>query len=97
MSAPAAASDAESVASRRGPVYVSMNSWSLPPEIYEACRRITPSPRGELELQDAVRYARDRMGVRFRALVEHDGVLDLSTRGDVATVAERLRGVEVRL
>ena len=89
--------DAETVARRRGPVYVSMNSWSLPPEFYEACRQIGPSPRGELELQAAVRYARERMGVRFRALVEHDGVLDLSTRADVVAVAERLRDVEVRL
>jgi dTDP-glucose pyrophosphorylase len=69
----------------------------LPPEIYDACRRITPSPRGELELQDAVQYARDRMGIRFRALVHHDGVLDLSTRADIASVAERLKGVEVLL
>ena len=67
------------------PVYVGMNSWSLPPEIYEACRRIAPSPRGELELQDAVQYARDRMGIRFRVLVHHDGVLDLSTRADIAS------------
>jgi dTDP-glucose pyrophosphorylase len=91
--------DAGTIASlgANGPVYVGMNSWSLPPEIYDACRRITPSPRGELELQDAVQYARDRMGVRFRVLVHRDGVLDLSTRGDVAAVAERLRGVEVRL
>ena len=79
------------------PVYVGMNSWSLPPEIYDACRRIAPSPRGELELQDAVEYARDRLGVRFRVLVHHDGVLDLSTRADIASVAERLKSVEVRL
>ena len=79
------------------PVYVGMNSWSLPPEIYDACRRIAPSPRGELELQDAVEYARDRLGVRFRVLVHHDGVLDLSTRADIASVAERLKSVDVRL
>jgi len=89
--------DPDTLASHRGLVYVGMNSWSLPPEIYEACRRIAPSPRGELELQDAVRYARDRMGVRFRVLVQHAGVLDLSTRADVASVAEHLRDVEVRL
>jgi len=89
--------DAETVARHQGPVYVSMNSWSLPPEFYEACRRIVPSARGELELQAAVRYARERLGVRFRALVQHDGVLDLSTRADVEAVADRLRGVAVRL
>jgi glucose-1-phosphate thymidylyltransferase len=89
--------DAQYFASHHGPVYVGMNSWSFPPEIYEACRRVTPSPRGELELQDAVRYASDHLGVRFRVIVEHAGVLDLSTRNDVAAVAEHLRGVEVRL
>jgi dTDP-glucose pyrophosphorylase len=89
--------DASTIALFGDTVNVGMNSWSLPPEIYDACRRIPPSPRGELELQDAVQYARDHMGIRFRVLVHHDGVLDLSTRGDVASVAERLRGVEVRL
>lgn len=91
--------DAKTFASLGEPVLVGMNSWSLPPEIYDACRRIQPSPRGELELQDAVQVARDAMGaeIRFRALIFRDGVLDLSTRADIAAVAERLAGVEVRL
>lgn len=75
-------------------VFVGMNSWSLPFEIYDACRAIKPSIRGELELQDAVQYARDVMGVAFRVLTFHDGVLDMSSRGDVASVAARLDGVE---
>lgn len=74
-----------------------MNSWSLPPEIYDACRNIGPSMRGELELPDAVMYARDELDVPFRVLTFHDGVLDLSSRGDIALVAERLSGVEPRL
>lgn len=78
-------------------VYVGMNSWSMPPEIFEACRRIRPSVRGELELQDAVQLARDEMGVLFSVLRFHDGVLDLSSRGDIASVTERLRDVEPRL
>jgi glucose-1-phosphate thymidylyltransferase len=89
--------DAQTLAALGEPVYVSMNSWSLPPEIYDACRRIEPSPRGELELQDAVQLARDEMGVAFHALICRDGVLDLSTRADIAAVAERLADVEVRL
>ena len=89
--------DAGTLARLREPVYVGMNSWSFPPQIFEACRRIRPSPRGELELQSAVQLARDRMGVHFRALVCHEGVLDLSTRADIAAVAQRLAGVQPRL
>ncbi len=76
---------------------VSMNLWSFPPEIVAACDRIGPSPRGELELPDAVRYAMYEFGVRFVALACADGVLDLSSRADVPGVARRLRDVEVRL
>ena len=88
---------ADVVASLGREVFVGMNSWSLPPEIYAACRAISPSVRGELELQDAVQYARDALGVRFKVLTFHDGVLDLSSRGDIASVAERLRDTEPRL
>lgn len=77
--------------------YVGMNSWSLPPEIHDACRRIAPSARGELELPAAVQYARDTLGVAFRVLTFEDAVLDLSTRGDIASVASRLRGLSPRL
>ena len=89
--------DARTFASLGESAYIGMNSWSLPPEIYDACRRIRPSPRGELELQDAIQLARDDMGVRFCVLVCRDGVLDLSTRADIAAVTERLVGVDVRL
>ena len=76
---------------------VSMNLWLLPPAIYAACRSIAPSPRGELELQDAVRNAMVHLDQRFR-VIESDGpVLDLSSRGDIPAVASRLAGVEVRL
>jgi glucose-1-phosphate thymidylyltransferase len=78
-------------------VYVSMNCWSFGPSIFRACAAITPSPRGELELTDAVQYAICRLGERFRVLTFHAGVLDLSSRADIAAVAERLRGIEVRL
>ena len=76
---------------------VGMNSWSLPPDIYHACRSISISPRGELELQDAVMYTIRTMGVAFRVVPFNDGVLDLSSRGDIASVAAQLAGVEVRL
>ena len=89
--------DEATIASLGDRVFVGMNSWSLPPQLYEACRAITTSVRGELELQDAVNYARDAMGVPFKVLEFHDGVLDMSSRGDIASVAERLRGTEPRL
>jgi glucose-1-phosphate thymidylyltransferase len=76
---------------------VSMNAWLLPPTIYQACRMVTPSPRGELELQDAVRIAMARMGERFQVVESAEPVLDLSTRADIPAVAARLAGVEVRL
>lgn len=75
---------------------VGMNSWSLPPEIYTACRSISVSPRGELELQDAVMFAAKVMDVAFRVLPFSEGVLDLSSRGDIASVTARLAGVSVR-
>ena len=78
-------------------VFVGMNSWSLPPDIYRACRSVAPSARGELELPDAVMYARDVLGISFRVLCFHDYVLDLSRRADIATVADRLSNVEPRL
>src|SRR3954466_9361850 len=76
---------------------VSMNLWLLTPAVLEACRRVTPSPRGELELPNAVQLAIDEFGVRVRAIPVRAAVLDLSQRGDIPAVAERLRGTPVRL
>lgn len=73
---------------------VSMNCWRFGPEIFEACRRVPLSPRGELELPLAVGLAVGA-GLRLRAVVSHAGVLDLSRRSDVEAVAARLRGVEI--
>jgi dTDP-glucose pyrophosphorylase len=76
--------------------YVSMNCWVFSPDIFRACRAITPSRRGELELPLAVQYAIDEYGARFRTLPVHARVLDLSSRADIAGVTERLRGVDAR-
>ena len=89
--------DTAMVAALGSEVFVGMNSWSLPPEIYRSCRSIRPSARGEMELPDAVQHARDELSVSFRALRFRAGVLDLSSRGDIAAVAERLRDVKPRL
>lgn len=76
---------------------VSMNLWALPPEIYDACRQIQPSSRGELELPDAVRYAIRQRNALFRVFPIAEGVLDLSSRGDVAAVGQALAPLTVRL
>jgi Na+/proline symporter/dTDP-glucose pyrophosphorylase len=76
---------------------VSMNLWLLTPAFLEACRRVRPSPRGELEFPNAVQLAIDELGVRVRAVPVRAAVLDLSQRGDIPAVAERLRGTSVRL
>jgi glucose-1-phosphate thymidylyltransferase len=89
--------DAETMASLAGPPFVSMNCWRFSPTIFEACRRVPLSSRGELELPQAVANAIAEQGERFRAVPCQEGVLDLSTRADIALVAERLRDVEVRL
>jgi glucose-1-phosphate thymidylyltransferase len=81
---------AEDPLARASERWVSMNLWSFTPAIFEACQRVKPSPRGELELQDAVMIAIRELGVTFSVVRSHSGVLDLSSRADVAFVAQRL-------
>jgi glucose-1-phosphate thymidylyltransferase len=76
---------------------VSMNAWLFTPAIFEACRRTTPSSRGELEITDAVRLAMAQLGERFDVVPVREGVLDLSSRGDIASVQQRLADVPVVL
>ena len=73
-----------------------MNLWLLPPTIHASCRAIAPSPRGELELQDAIRHNMAELGERYEVRVRSEGVLDLSTRADIPKVRERLKGREAR-
>jgi glucose-1-phosphate thymidylyltransferase len=75
---------------------VSMNLWRLPTRIFDVCRRLVPSARGELELPEAIATTIAE-GVRLRVIVSDEGVLDLSKRSDISTVKERLRGVVVKL
>ncbi len=84
-------------ASALGPhARVSMNCWVFGPGIFPACRLVAQSPRGELEIQDAVRLSMTRLGERYRVVPVDEGVLDLSSRSDIAQVAERLAAVEPR-
>ena len=71
---------------------ISMNCWRFDARIFDACRDVSPSARGEFELPEAVGLASSR-GVRFRAVAARGPVLDLSRRADAADVARRLAGV----
>lgn len=73
---------------------VSMNLWRFDSGIFEACRDVKRSVRGEYELPEAVALAR-RRGATFRVVTANVPVLDLSRRGDIARVAARLADREV--
>jgi glucose-1-phosphate thymidylyltransferase len=88
--------DAETLAAMPQPLWVSMNCWRFGPSIFEGCRNVEPSRRGELELPDAVQYAIDELGETFRAVTVRAAVLDLTSRRDVESVASKLAGLEVK-
>jgi len=76
--------------------WLSMNLWRFSPAIFDACGEIGPSPRGEFELPRAVDHAIVVLGQKFRAVPCAEGVLDLSTRADVESVARRLAALDPR-
>ncbi len=76
---------------------VSMTCWRFTPAIFEACRRVAPSLRGEHELPDAVRLRIREEGACVHVLPVEAAVLDLTRRADIPRVEARLRGREVRL
>ncbi len=84
----------EAIVGSSGPLLVSLNCWRFSPAIFDACRRIEPSERGELEITAAVGNAM-AAGERFRVVPSEAPVLDLSSRDDVAGVSALLAGVEV--
>ncbi|HET7698756.1 MAG TPA: nucleotidyltransferase family protein [Vicinamibacterales bacterium] len=71
---------------------ISMNCWRFDSRIFDACRGVAKSARGEFELPEAVALAISR-GVRVKAIPARGPVLDLSRRADAADVARRLAGV----
>lgn len=75
---------------------VSMNCYCFTPAIFPYLEALTPSPRGEYELTDAVRAAA-AAGERIAVLTSSEPVLDLSTRKDIASVQTILSGSEVVL
>jgi glucose-1-phosphate thymidylyltransferase len=74
---------------------VSMNVWRFDARIFDACRDVPRSVRGEYELPEAVGLAVQR-GVKFKTFRADGAVLDLSRRSDVALVSARLGRVEPR-
>ncbi len=87
----------EREAAAMGDARVSINCWLFNAGIFEACRRVPLSSRGEHELPLAVQFAIDHLGMRFRVFDTDAPVLDLSQRDDIASVATRLRGTPVEL
>jgi glucose-1-phosphate thymidylyltransferase len=71
---------------------ISMNAWLFSPKIFEACRNVKLSERGEFELTDAVNFAIKNLGEKFKIIFSNEGVLDLSSRGDIETLAKKLAG-----
>jgi len=71
--------------------FVSMNAWLFSRSIFEACRAIGPSERGEYEITAAVQFAIDELGEDFVAVKTNEGVLDLSSRSDIESVSRSLR------
>ncbi|MES2306709.1 MAG: sugar phosphate nucleotidyltransferase [Gemmatimonadota bacterium] len=69
--------------------WVSMNLWRLDSATIAACRDVPKSARGEFELPEAIALAISR-GVAVHTVRIRAGVLDLSARGDIASVATRL-------
>lgn len=87
--------DAATLHAMRDARLVSMNCWLFTPAIFEACRRVAPSARGELELPHAVQWLVDERGARVTVLPVQAPVLDLSSRADIPAVAAQLAGVVV--
>ena len=75
---------------------ISMNIWRFDARIFDACRDVPRSARGERELPQAVGLMASR-GVCVEVIPVRGEVLDLSSRNDVAVVDARLRGQEIRL
>lgn len=74
---------------------VSMNLWKGSQALFDACRDVSLSPRGERELPDAVMLAVSR-GTLFRVIEACGPVLDLTCAADLPVVSRALAGVEPR-
>ena len=82
---------------RAGDALFSMTCWRFAHSIFDACRAVPLSARGEYELPDAVRYAVHAGRERFRVVILDAAVLDLSRREDIRTVERLLSAGRVEL
>lgn len=87
----------ETLATLGSDIYLSMNCWRFGPSIFEACRRIKPSARGEYEITDAAQYVIDELREPFTAVRLHEPVLDMSSRADITEVSKRLNAMKIDL
>lgn len=88
---------AETLATLGNDIYLSMNCWRFGPSIFEACRKIKPSPRGEYEITDAAQYVIDQLDEPFTAVKIYEPVLDMSSRADIGEVGRRLSTMKIDL
>lgn len=90
------ADPARAAASTGGPVYGSMNCWLFTAGIFDACRSVPVSSRGEKELTQAVQHAIDGREMELEVVLSDEPVLDLSSRADIPQVARFLEGIDAR-
>lgn len=88
--------DEETVQRLGADAVLSMNCWLCGPAIFAAAKSIPMSARGEYEITDAVRAA-IAAGDPYRVVRADFGVLDMSNRGDIASVVAALGDHEVAL
>lgn len=75
---------------------VSMTCWHFLPSVFQHLPRLSPSPRGELELPGLVRLLVEA-GECVEVVKGEGGVLDLTGVDDVPGVSRALKGRQVRL
>lgn len=87
----------ELIRKNAGRMHISMNCWRFSRSIFDACRSIKASVRGEFEIASAVEYAMNNLNEKFRMIPVRLGVLDMTGRSDIKSVDTFLRHKEVRL
>ena len=76
---------------------ISMNCWRFTKSIFEACKQIELSPRGEYEITDAVSRDVQNSGKGYHVYRSNAPVLDLSCQDDIASVTAHIGDMEVVL